>query len=240
MAGTAGGGTAGGETIDSRIEIAADGNYYYEPDLAYNLNMNEYLVVFTRLPSGGGSYGVYARRVRGDGGTQPGLLKIDDTDNDQYNPAVAAYRLNHDTPYLVVFNDTWNDTAGDVRGYLVDKEGNPDTLLNIAETKGQQEFDPAIAHSEAWGGYFVTWTQGPITDHDIFGRQVSNIGLPYPEFDISGSAATPLVCDRSSSQITVGDVSALAVWTDPCGSAGGLDILGRMLGYQIYLPLIIR
>ena len=240
VAGTACVGLGCIETIGGRIDIATDGNYYSEPDLAYNLNMNEYLIVFTRLPSGGGSYDVYARRVTSGGDPLPGILPIDSSGGDQYNPAVAAYRLNQATPYLVVFTDTWNDTAGDVRGYLVNQQGQPMQLINIAATSGEREFDPTIAESESWGGYFVSWIQGPTSNTDIFGIQVSNTGLTHPEFDISGSATTPLACDRTLPDIAVGHSTALAVWTDPCGSAGGQDILGRFLGYKVNLPLVIR
>ncbi len=239
VAGSAGGGNAGGELISTRLPIADNSHYNYDPDVAYNLNMNEYLVVFTRLPGGGGSYDIYGRRITG-----PGALlaetAIDSSGGDQSNPAVAAYRLNQATPYLVVFNDTWNDTAGDVRGYLVNKDGDPVQLINIATVNGLPEFDPAIAHSESWDGYVVTWTQGLVTDHEIFGTRVSDIGLTHPEFDISGTSTAPSLCDRETSVIAVGNASALAAWTDPCGNAGGLDILGRILGYQIYLPFATR
>jgi hypothetical protein len=236
VAGTAGGGDGGGETIGSRLFVAVSSGVDREPDVAYNLNMNEYLVVYTRE---GPSLDVYGRRITRDGILQDEEV-IDSSGGDQYNPSVAAYRLNMLTPYLVVFTDTWNDTAGDVRGYLVSQDGEPIQLINIATMPGQREFNPAIAHSEAWGGYFVTWTQGPISDTDIFGMRVSDSGLINPEFDISSPGSTPIVCDRTESDIAVGEVSALAVWSDDCGNAGGLDILGRLLGYRVYLPLIIR
>lgn len=240
VAGTAGGGTGGGETIKSRISIATNGDYFYDPDLAYNLNMNKYLVVFTRQPAVGGLYDVYARRVTQNGTPLLVETPIDSSGGNQDNPAVAAYSLNHNTPYLIVFNDSWNDTYGDVRGYLVNQQGQPTQLVNIATVSGQSEFDPAIAQSETWGGYIVTWTQGPLNNHDIFGMRVSDIGLTYPEFDISDTSIKPIACDRITSDIAVGNVSALAIWVDPCGSAGGLDILGRMLGHRVYLPLTLR
>jgi len=239
VAGTAGGGDGGFQKIGGTLPIADNSHYNYEPDVAYNLNMNEYMVAYTRLPGGGGSYDVYGRRV-----TWNGVLlfekAIDSSGNDQYNPTVAAYRQNMATPYLVVFSDTWNDSSGDVRGYLVNQQGQPVQLINIATIAGQRQYNPAIAQNEAWGGYFITWTQGPITDHDIFGRHVSDTGITKPQFDISGTAGTATACDRQTSDIAIGNLGALVVWADPCGSVGGLDIAGRLLGYQLFLPLAIR
>jgi hypothetical protein len=194
------------------------------------------MAVYTRI---GSSLDVYGRRITG-GGVPLVETPIDSSGNDQYNPAVSAYHLNTANPYLVVFTDTWNDSAGDVRGYLVNQQGQPALLINIADTSGLREFDPAIAQSETWGGFVVTWTQGPIGDLDIFGMRVSDTGFNHPKFEISHYGTVPKVCDRAASDIGVGNVAALAVWRDDCGSAGGLDILGRMLGYRVNLPLTIR
>jgi len=168
----------------------------FEPDVTYNLNMNQFFAVYTHSAA---SLDVYARLVAHDHLGNLVLLAetiIDSSGDDQYNPAVAAYRLNHATPYLAVFSDTWNDSTSDVRGYLVDQDGLPNTLINIADTQGQREFNPAIAHSEDWGGYLVTWTQGPVSDTDIFGMRVSNTGVTDDEFDIANFGTAPMVCDR--------------------------------------------
>lgn len=236
VAGTAGGGDGGGETIGGRFPIAVSSDINYDPDVTYNLNKNEYMAVYTRS---GSSLDVYARRITG-GGVLLAETSIDTSGGDQYNPAVAAYRLSTANPYLVVFSDTWNDAAGDVRGYLVNQQGQPVTLINIATTQGQREFEPAIAQSEAWGGFMVTWTEGGIGDSDIFGMRVSETGFTHPEFDISTNGTVPMACDRAASDIGLGNAASLAVWMDDCGSAGGLDILGRMLGYRVNLPLAIR
>jgi hypothetical protein len=239
VAGTAGGGDAGGETIASRLPIAQNSDYNLDPDIAYNLNMNEFLVVFTRQPGGGGNYDVFGRRITANG-VLLAEASIDSSGNDQYNPSVAADHLNQTTPYFVVFNDKWNDTAGDVRGYLVNQQGQPVLLVNIAQNPGQSEFDPAISENETSGGYLVSWVQGPSGNTDIFGMQISNIGYTNPEFDLSKYGSAPTVCDRGQPDIAVGISTALGSWQDSCGSAGGVDIVGRMIGYRVYLPLVMR
>ena len=152
----------------------------------------------------------------------------------------APYGLNQTTPYLVVFNDFWNDAAGDVRGYKVDQQGQPVSLVNIATTQGQREVDPAIDGNETWGGYLVSWAQGPSGNTRIFGRQVSDTGALTPEFDLSQTSNAPMVCDRGGADIAVGKSTALGSWQDSCGGAGGMDIVGRLIGYRVYLPLTMR
>lgn len=237
IAGTAGGGDGGFETLGGHLPIAVTGASNFDPDVAYNLNMNEFFVVFTRFESS--NWNIYGRRITWDGDLLPETA-IDTSGNDQFEPKVAAYRLNQATPYLVVFNDKWNDVAGDVRGYLVNQQGQPVNLVNIATTPGLMEFEPSISQSESWGGYLVTWTEMPGTGDDIVGRQVSPTGDTGPAFLISRYDPVPLGCDRRVSDNALGDLSGMSVWYDNCGDAGGDDIVGRMLGYRVYLPLATR
>jgi hypothetical protein len=237
VAGTSGGGDGGGDTIGTRLPIAVTGDSNFDPDVAYNLNMNEFFVVFTRF--GGSDWNVYGRRITWDGDLLPETA-IDTSGNDQYEPKVAAYRQNQATPYLVVFNDRWNDVAGDVRGYLVNQQGQPVTLVNISTTPGLMEIEPSISQSESWGGFLVTWTQMPGMGDDIYGKRVSNTGVPGSAFLISRYDPIPLGCDRRVSDNALGVSSGLTVWYDNCGDIGGDDIIGRILGYRVYLPISLR
>lgn len=233
IAGAAGGGDAGGENIGGRLIIANTGYRNFDNDVAYNLNMNEFFVVYIRQLTDLDDLNLFGRRI-----TRDGILlaetNIDSSANDQVQPAVAAYRLNSDTPYLVVFHDYWNDTAGDVRGYLIDQQGQPNTLVNIAAVPGEMEWLPAISQSESWGGYLVTWSAKGDTSWPIHGRVVSNSGLAELPFIVSED---PL-CAGMFPSIASGEVSALAVWVQYCASRQ--DVYGRMLGYRMHLPVAIR
>jgi hypothetical protein len=97
-----------GEIKGGRIPISMTSDSHQEPDVAYNLNMNEYFVVYNRPSTVGGDVNVYGRRITWDG-AYLSEIPIDTSGNDQFDPAVAAYRLNRTTPYLVVFSDQWNN-----------------------------------------------------------------------------------------------------------------------------------
>ncbi|MGD2206903.1 MAG: hypothetical protein PVH17_09000 [Anaerolineae bacterium] len=221
----------------SSLAIAnTSGAWNYEPDVAYNLNMNEYLVVYTHDASkgtAGGARDIYGRRVYNTGGG--GLLAeypIDSSANDQDSPSVAAYRLNYTTPYLVVYRDFWNDAAGDVRGYLVSTGGQSVALLNIADVPGLQESEPGIAASESRGGYTVVWSQGTVSS-DIYGRRVSGDGFVGSTFGVdlgSSEDRVPVVASGSS--------APLAVWQTWNGS--DWDVYGRFLYRRVYLPVVVR
>jgi len=210
------------------------------PDVAYNLNHNEYLVVYVR--GNVGNQDIYGRRVHNAGGG--GLLPeqpIDTSSGDQRDPVVAAYHLNQTDPYLVVYFDYWNDSVGDVRGYLCNGEGQPVSLLNIATVLGRQEMMPAIASAEPLG-YTVVWqqTDGPPGGFNIYGRRVMGEGVMLPGFEVSiGSRSLPAGHYGTMPAVAGGSPSALVVWHEGVSSAD-LDVFGRLLGYRLYLPLTLR
>lgn len=229
----------------SSFEVAAGTSSYSnsEPDVAYNLNHNEYLVVYVRDPGTPGAKDIYGRRVYNAGGG--GLLEehaIDSSGGDQMEPAVAAYRLNNANPYVVVYRDHWNDAVGDVRGYLCNVSGEPTYLLNIATVPGRQEMVPAIEGSEPLG-YTVVWQQ---TDggFDIFGRRVSGTGDLQPTFEVSlGTRLFPPGHDEAMPAVAGGSPTALVVWHEsepPPAPNQDLQVFGRFLGYRVYLPLTVR
>lgn len=181
----------------SSILLAEDptrDDYYYEPDVAYNLNHNEYLAVYTRRlnPPGPESSDVIGRRVTA-GGVPLQEHAIDATSNDQYQPAVAAY--------------------------------------------GVQEDSPDVAGSEALGGYTVVWASWNL-DWDVWGRRVGHDGTLGNPFNVS-MYGRAIGYDEVEPAVAGGAPIGLAVWEDSF-SGGNKDVYGRLLGYRVVLPIILR
>jgi len=160
--------------VGSRIEIArttktpTHDEIFSAPDVTYNLNMNEYFVVFgywTDDPSHTTGSDILGRRIRNDG-SGPAMLPyipVDTTDCEQSRPTVAAYRLNTNTPYFVAYEDDFNfplcDSETSIRGIYLKQDGTPTTAyLNISATYQVREAHPDITASEALGCYTITWT----------------------------------------------------------------------------------
>jgi hypothetical protein len=239
VTGVEGAGMVGGNLLMTDHNIAVDQvNYHSVPDVAYNLNHNEFLVVYVKDPSlagGTGAEDIYGRRMTADGVILTENA-IDSSGEKQDYPSVAAYRLNMTNPYVVVFEDYWNDSAGDIRGYLLNVDGTPVNLIHIATSAGLIENKPHIASSEALGGYTVLWAEynSGFGAWDAHARRLSGDaglwGQPFSVSSLGGVAGT------SGNHPVVGGGApvALSAFETTTG------ISGRLIGYQLSLPLIVR
>ena len=235
VAGSPQGGPGGSNLIGSKLDVSQAGRIAWWPDIAYNLNRNEYLVVYQQESTPGSFiFDIYGRRITGDS-----ILlteqAIDASGNDQVNPKAAAYWPNNATPYLVVFDDMWNDSQGDVRGYLVDGDGMPNTLINISIESNIYEGDPEVVSSVTMGGYSVIWLKTDGATH-LWGRRVSPTGTVEPVFQISETALSPGYYAESA--VAGGSPVGLVAW-ETTGQPLR-DLAGRLLSYGVHLPVIRR
>jgi hypothetical protein len=204
---------------------------YSQPDVAYNSNANEYLVVYTRDASSASGDDIYGRRVSATGIRAPQEHAFDGTENDQEDPAVAAYPLNTAIPYLVVYTDFFDDEQGDVRGVSVDKNGIPSSFVGIATESGFEERAPDITSDEGLGGYSVVWSQGDSTP-EIYERWLGGSGATGLAFQVTGSAA-----GGDNAAVAGGSPVPLAAWQTNSGA--DWDVYGRFLPYRsLFLPLV--
>jgi hypothetical protein len=235
VAGIPQGGPGGSELIGPTLDVSQPGKLAWWPDIAYNLNRNEYLVVYQQESTAGSFvFDIYGRRITGDSFLLPEQA-IDPSGEDQYLPKVAAFWTNQATPYLVVFGDNWNDSQGDVRGYLVDGDGLPNSLINISTATNVYEGNADVVSSIAAGGYTVVWVKTDGNTH-LFARQVSHEGLLESTFQVTETALSPGYFSESA--VAGGWPLGLVAWE----SSGQplRDLAGRLLGYGVNLPLILR
>lgn len=209
VAGTPQGGSGGSELIGPTLDVSQPGKLAWWPDIAYNLNRNEYLVVYQQESSPGSFvFDVYGRRITGDSFLLPEQA-IDASSNDQFLPKVAAYSPNHATPYLVVFEDQWNDSQGDVRGYLVSGDGLSQSLVNISTASNIYEGNPDVVGSTSSGGYTVVWLKTDGATH-LMARNVGHDGSVEATFQVTKTALMPGY--YSESAIAAGRPVGLVVW----------------------------
>jgi hypothetical protein len=171
--------------MDDAFPITTASNNQTTPAVAYNANIDEFLVAWVdgRNPVNGTD--IYGRRLAGDGEPLGGELAIAEAPAAQLEPALTPRSGFPD--YLVVWGDLRNfdGTDLDIYGQQVGAGGAlPGGNIPISTLPGRQR-TPAAAHCPPIDSYLIIWDE----DEDAslpwwfytFGQQVSSDGLPIGE-----------------------------------------------------------
>jgi hypothetical protein len=227
--------SAGGPPSGGQLPIYQDsgGQPGREPDLAYNVSRNEYLVVWQRRV--GSDDDIYARRVTGDGvPLMPSAIVVDNISKQERYPAVAA--LAAADQYLVVWDYEYSGTDHDIHGRFVTGAGTAATTLMGIATSTLNETRPAVAGLNGPREYLVVWSRKsapPFIFQSLYGRNVSSAGgLPG-----TGRYMGGLVADHGA--VTAGRRDFLAAFDDT-GLTSSIGIYGQLWGNRTYLPAIVR
>jgi hypothetical protein len=231
-----------GKRLYSRIIAGGTGQTRGNPDVAYNMARNEYLVVYDYR--GNSTEQVRGKLVSQDIGTLgPEEVICDSTVYSSF-PQLAA----GPDEYLVVWAQQqaiFNDT--DAYGRRVDGDGIPQgdsTGFEIAGKHSYGEYSiPSVAYAEG-RGYLVglSYTRyNPYVEPDVLGRYVmpevdAVMGELFPLFDGPLTEVGPCVTCAPH-----GDCLVAMAQIDDTG-AGDFEIRGRFLWGcpRVYLPTVVH
>lgn len=244
-------------TIAQTTKPPAHEESFSAPDVAYDPGSDHYLVVYDYSTSDTGTHPTDADirgRIIHNDGTGPGPeLIIDSTACHQYNPTVAAYGPNPTSPFFVAYEDYWNspgcETEPSIRGIHLKQDG---TLLvspryvNISATINTWEARPDIIASDTLNTYIVTWNKGSGSNWDIYAGYLRTTAPAHssdqvmgPPVLISGDLPNERM-DEDYPVVAGGWPTTFIIWHENGWSGGPDDVVGRIWGYQVYLPLVIK
>jgi hypothetical protein len=212
----------------STISPDPGGEPRQQPDLAYNVARNEYIVVWQQPV--GADTDIYARRVTGHGELLfPEWFSITPYVNDQLAPSVAALpNVGTGGQYLVAWEE---DSFDQIYARRFNGDGTPDGARFFV-LPGPATFHPAVASSESARRYLVVagWR-----GNGVQGQEVSSGGnLVYDKGEVGGIIGFhPAVAAGSAGTF-------LVAWEDRDSGKADMDIFGRFWGNRVYLPLVVR
>jgi hypothetical protein len=231
VAGVADGGDGGGQLIGAKQPLAAKpGGDCTSPDVAYDSGRNRYGLVYDYI-SGGTE--AQLRLINAEGSYIVGKQGTVNPDGEQ--PAVAA---NGDVDqYVVVYK--YMGGAGGPEVWAYRTSGDLVGAVNgpLDASPGGDQLDPEIARLGDSDLYQVVWAEQHAGGRGVRGRRIDSSGAGVPAFDIYMESARweslPAVADGSPMTLTV--------WEHDRGTPiTNSDIAGRLLGYRVYLPLVLH
>jgi hypothetical protein len=233
--------SSGGSLIGGTFTIAQGdaSNSQEYPDLAYNYRRNEYLVAWQQRVIALNGYGIYCRRVQGNGtpmSPASTVLMYDSTPS--YYPAVAAMpSFTSNGQYLVVWEDAFTPTDRDIWGRLMSGDGTYYSNFFHVSVGGRDVVNPSVAGDERTQQYLVTWTylsSGYGGNYGLEGNVVSTTGAVGEEEWISGNWADHTAMSSGPNGDFLITCDEKWDWTSKRG------VWGILWGNRVYLPLVLR
>jgi len=219
-------------TTGSDFTINDSADIRVNPEIAYNLARNEYLVVYDDTQD------IYGSRFTGTGQSLAGgEFGIATWPGAETQPSVAACR--ETDQYLVA----WQNNQPDIYARFINGDGVLDGGPLHLEYTSVGEINPQVACSSAGNQFLAVWQQqfssvtGP---YGIWGQFVNTnktlgatFGIMSPTSGVTAEFTNPVVAG--------GTVNYLAVWEHDRAGTVFQDIHGRLITpNMVFLPLMLR
>lgn len=218
------------------ISAAAAGQF--APALTYNLDTNQYLVVWEDRRT---DADIYGQRVNGDGSLEGAEIVVADSGSTARSRPQATF--NPITgEFLVVYVYKAAVDNNDVRATRVSPAGLPvGTEIVVAQTAADEDYaDVACRTLEpGGGGYLVIWQESSGTVVDLKGKRLDRNGALIGALDVS---TEPSSQGRPRLAYNPDDDRYLVTWSDDRSlDTQGRDLYGRQVGGtgQLYPELAI-
>ncbi len=215
-----------GALLGDSFAICANASGQLLPAVAYNLDTNQYLVVWEDRRT---DADIYGQRVDADGTLDGGEIAIASSGSTpRRRPRVAFNPISGE--YLVVYAYEVSESDHDVRARRVPASGAPSTAeMDIATGTADQHYPDVACRSlePGGGGYLIVWRETVGTQRDIKGQRRNQEGGFLENLDIctdSTSQWTPAVAYSPDND------RYLVVWPDDRDGAANTNIYGRQVG----------
>ncbi len=215
-----------GALLGSLFAICSDANNQLNPAVTYNLDANQYLVVWDDRRTDDGD--IYGQIVEAGGGLSGGNVIVADSGaTGRHLPRLTYNPISGE--FFVVFG--YAAENNNVRGRRLGVTGAPLAAEIDIATGATEQYYPDVACrtlESGNGSYLVVWRDTDGTQRDIRGKRLDQSGIPLGDHDL---------CTEASSQWTPAvayspdDDRYLVVWPDDRDSATqGRNIYGRQVG----------
>lgn len=205
---------------------------YINPDVAYNLARNEYLVVYEK-----NCYDILAARLEANGNDLGSQISVATWPDAESAPAVAACTT--ENQYFVAWQSQVGSPEYDVYGRFINGDGTVADVLHMGDTS-VYERSPDVSCNAGARHYLVVWEQqfnnlsGP---YGVMGRLLHADKTQDAKFTIINPGTLP--DDHWEPAVAAGSPGYLVAWERDL--SGYRNTYGRLVWPDaVYLPLVLR
>jgi hypothetical protein len=225
---------ADGHPLGGKWVAAGPGAERRYPDVTYNRDRNEYLVVWEEEVPATSKWLIKARRLAADAtpiGTEIPVFTGSTNVQEPYRPAVA-YAHTSKTFLVVWYLSDWLGGKDHIKSELLDALGNSVQTIDISlDPGGAPRLAPDVAYNRHANRFLVVWQQGdPATGiWNIWSRLVDGDGLPPDRVPVRLAHYSAHSSDPAVAAIPTSPTAQkyLVVWGQKV--ATGRDIYGIMV-----------
>ena len=165
---------ANGSPINPALMLSTDDSTVREhPEAAYNINEEEFLVIWD-LRFSSTDHDIYARRVTSVGAVVGSEIAVDLSGSDDSLPDLAYDPESEE--YLAVW-ERYNVDQSEIYGLRLDASGAPLGSGFYIADDSIDESGAAVAYNATSGEFLVVWhVQSAADNYDIYGQRVSSGG----------------------------------------------------------------
>jgi hypothetical protein len=183
-----------GALIGDWFPIAAGADHERTfPDVAYNSQSDEYLVVWQDDVEAS----IFAQRVSATGQLLDGEISVGGQGDWNWGPAVAYASTENE--YLVVWTEeTWM-LSYELIGKEVSSTGSPGSRLVIESDPVDRLVGADLAYNRAGNEFLIVWYKDVSSDYNVYGRRVEMtggagaLGSAFPIFQSGNDETNPAV-----------------------------------------------
>ncbi len=217
--------SSSGALLDQAILVASESFLYGVPEVAYNANTNEYLVVWQEVTSPSTGYEIYGQRLSAVGDLRGNAFHISrDTNTVNEGMPVVAYNPVA-REYLVAWH-AFTSSLWRIWGQRVAESGQLIGGNFVVNGSNGDANAPRIVHNPARNEYVVVWADFRNNRADVYGQRLTGTGARTgSDLAISTASGDKGRCDID---YNAADATYLVVWGDNRNPTS--DIYGQMLG----------
>ncbi len=219
-----------GVLLGQEIMVAGVSYLHGVPEVAYDPNVDEYMVVWQEVTAPATGYEIYGQRVSGLGDLRGSSFLVS-RDTAAVNEGLPVVAFNSTTREYLVAWHAFTNSRWQIWTQRVSESGALVGSNAVASGSNKDAQAPRLVHNPARNEYVLVWLDFRNDRADVYGQRLTSTGARTgADLAISTAAGNKGRCDIG---YNAADATYLVAWGDTRNETS--DIYGQMLDANVHL-----